>query len=78
MKPARLIEYVALHPGLSATQIAKELKLESGTISGMLVKLVGQKLLTRKPGLGPRGGYGYFSPTPPKTKTSWQRILADD
>jgi len=78
VKPARLVEYVALHPGLTATQIAKELGREPGTISGILRRLCDQKLLTRKDGVGPRGGYGYFSPTPPKTKTSWQRILADD
>jgi hypothetical protein len=78
VQPDRLVEYVALHPGLSATQIAKAVGAKSGTISGQLHLLCHQKRLTRKPGLGPRGGYGYFSPTPPKTKTAWQHILADD
>ena len=74
----RVLEYVDLHPGKTATQVAHALRARPGTVSGILNRLSKAKGgLKRVDGVGPRGGYGYypsdfdFEATP---KTIWERI----
>jgi len=55
----RVMFYIAYKPWQSASQIAKALKLKPAVVSGTLKVLTDEKALERKPGCGPRGGFGY-------------------
>lgn len=57
----RILAYVFLAPGATCAQIQRVLNVHSyGTVSGLLCKLVEEKLIRREENQGPRGGYGYY------------------
>jgi predicted transcriptional regulator len=74
--------YLTVHPGLTATQLAKRLGRDVASLSSQLKRLCDQGVLRREVGGGPRGGYTYFPKFEPKRtgpeKTSWQHILDED
>lgn len=57
----KLKAYIDRNPGLSASQIANNLKLRVNSVSSTLCKYVNQQILRRSPGRGPRGGFVYYS-----------------
>jgi predicted transcriptional regulator len=80
-KEREVIEFVNGHPGMTATELSKMLHKKLATFSGQLTKMCNGGLLVRRDGVGPRGGYGYFTlPTRDKDQdmTAWQHIMADD
>ena len=58
-----ILDYIDTHPGLSAYQIATALGYPEklGSISTLLKRLCDTNVLSRQDGLGPRGGFGYFT-----------------
>lgn len=76
----RVTFYIAYNPWQSATQIAKALNLKPGVVSGTLKLLTEKRQLVRKPGCGPRGGFGYWlaDPPPDANAPTWHdRILRE-
>ena len=84
MKPsirARILPFVEICPGQTATQIAAVLGEKANSVSSMLRKLVNEGFLVEVPGAGPRGGSGFILPahvvmTP--RRTAWEHILDED
>ena len=56
----RIINHVKRFSGLSAYQVSNALGLKCNTVSAQLKTLTTKKVLTRKKGEGPRGGYTYY------------------
>jgi predicted transcriptional regulator len=73
-----VVEYVRAHPGMSATELSHALRRHAASLSSLLVKLVHQGTLQRQSGVGPRGGWGYYHPKPPrvvrKGPSVWVRL----
>lgn len=68
--------YVRQFPGMSATEIANALGLSTASVSSYLTKQVRLGALFRRGGTGPRGGFTYYPPIPPKTL--WERLSNED
>ena len=75
-----VLGYIQKIPGKSASQIAKDLGKNPGSVSALLNKLVKDGVLVRTEGEGPKGGFGYHIPkkVPSSKRTSWQRLLDED
>lgn len=77
----RIMAYVEVNPGQTATEIAKACGAWAPTVSSFLNKQVKAKELVRKKGIGPRGGYGYAKAVPPvliPRKSVWERLSGED
>lgn len=79
-----VLDLLVWNPGLSNSQIQKELKKEgfaSTQVVHAICDLMKRKRLERVDGLGPRGGYGYFIKghvKPPKRPTEWEHLLTNE
>jgi len=57
----RLVRQVQKTPGKSATQLAKLVDAKVESASSILKRLSDQGVLVRRDGLGPRGGFCYWT-----------------
>lgn len=56
----RILRLLASWPGLSAYEIAQQLRADNSSVASICLKLTKDGQLRREPGEGPRKGFGYY------------------
>jgi len=77
-----VLRYVRFNSGRTATEIAKDIGRNVGSVSSVLNHLREEGEVEYAPKRGPRGGYTYRIPAaklaPTSNKTSWAHLLDED